>query len=110
MAEYFQCIPLTTFDTSTLTGSYQAINGTGFPDPVKMMKFYNGGTNGVTISYDGVTDHDYFPAGSTFIIDLQANHDTQSYSGGGQKVGKIGQIIYATGTAGTGSFYISGYY
>lgn len=105
---YFSCIPLVVFNTATLTGSFQSMNGTGFPDTIKMLKYYNGSNVGVTISYDGVTAHDYFPAGSTFILDLQANHADNSTDASGILNGRIGQKIYGTGT-GVGNFYISGY-
>lgn len=106
---YFSCIPLAVFNTATLTGTFQAMNGTGFPDTIKMLKIYNGGTNGVTISYDGVNAHDFFPPNSTFTFDAQANHADNSTDASGILNGRIGQIIYGMGTAGTGNFYISGY-
>ena len=111
MAEYsyFQCIPRAVFDTSTLGGTYAALNGTGFGDDIKILKIYNEGTDGIDISYDGTTDHDYFPAGATVIIDFQANHaDTASF-GSGMLRGRKGQVIYGKGTAGTGNLYIIGY-
>ena len=86
------------------------MNGSGFASPVKVIKIYNGGTDGVTISLDGVTDNDYFPPGSTFILDCQTNHADNSAYGAGTLNGAQGQIIYGMGTAGTGNFYISGYY
>lgn len=105
----FQCITRAVFNTASMTGSYQALNGTGFSDDIKILKIYNAGTQGIDISYNGVTDHDYFPAGATLIIDLQANHsDNSSYSSGTLN-GRKGQIIYGKGTAGTGNLYIIGY-
>ena len=108
MPNYFQCITRAVFNTASITGSYAALNGTGFSDPIKILKVYNGGSNGVDISYDGTTDHDYFPAGSTQIIDFQANHPAQS-GGDGILNGQKNQIIYGKGTAGTGNLYITGY-
>lgn len=107
--DYFVCIPLAAFNTAGMLGTYQALNGTGFSDDIKILKFYNGGTQNVTISYDNVSDHDFFPSGSTQIIDLQANHMSNSSYGSGRKNGRKGQIIYGKGTAGTGNFYIIGY-
>jgi hypothetical protein len=105
----FQFITRAVFDTSTLTGTYQTLNSTGFSGNIKSLKIYNAGTNGIDISYDGVTDHDYFPAGATIILDLQANHSTDSSNGMGILEGRKGQIIYGKGTAGTGNLYIIGY-
>ncbi len=107
---YFQCIPRAVFNTASLTGSYQALNGTGFSEEIKMLKIYNSGTLGIDISYDGVTDHDYFPPGMTLILDLQTNHDCNSAYSSGAKIGRKGQIIFGKGTAGVGNLYIVGYY
>jgi hypothetical protein len=110
----FQCIEMTTFDTATLTGSYTAMN-TGFSDDIKILKIVNMGTNGVEVSYDGVTDHDFYAptpngvAAIPLIINLQANHSCNSSYGSGTLNGRQGQIIYGKGTAGTGNLYIIGY-
>ena len=107
--DYFTCIDMATFALSGLGASYAALNGTGFSDSIKVLKIYNGGTVGVTISYDGITDHDIYPASSTFVIDLQTNHANDSQCASGTKYGRKGQIIYGKGTAGTGTLYIVGY-
>lgn len=108
--EYFQCIPLSTYNTASISGTYAALNASGFASPIRVMKIYNAGSAAVTISYDGVTDHDIIPAGYTFQISLQANHADNSAYGSGTLVGRQGQIIYGKGTAGTGNLYISGYF
>jgi len=116
----FQCIELAIFDATTLTASYQGMNlaanqaGTssvGFQNDIKILKIYNDGSTGVTISYDGVINHDYLPSKGTMIIDLQANHrDNSSYSSGTLN-GRKGQIVYGKGTASSAglNIYISGY-
>lgn len=111
MADFssFQCIPMAVFNTATLAGTYAALNTTGFADDIKILKIYNAGTLGVTISYDSVTDHDFWPAGATLIIDLQTNHADNSSYGAGTLNGRKGQIIFGKGTAGVGNLYISGY-
>ena len=105
----FQCITRADFNTSSLTGSYQVLNGSGFSDDIKILKIYNGGSVGIDISYNGITPHDYWPAGATLIIDLQANHADNSAYGSGTLGGRKGQKIYGLGTAGTGTLYIAGY-
>lgn len=104
-----QFIPRAVFNTATLTGTYQSLNGTGFGDDIKILKIFNAGTLGIDISYDGVTDHDFFPSGATLIIDIQANHADNSAYGSGTLNGRKGQIIYGKGTAGVGNLYIIGY-
>ena len=115
----FQCVEMSIFDTSTLTGSYQGMNlaanytiftGNGFQFPIKVLIFYNAGTTAVQISYDGVTNNDIMPGGATRIMDLQANHKDFSSYGAGTLIGRQGQIVYGKGTAGTGNFYIAGYF
>ena len=109
-ATWFSAIPMATFDTSGLTGTYQALNGAGFGDTVKMLKIYNASDTGITISYDGgTTDHDFIPPVSTFILDIQANHAASTVYASGTLNGKNGQIIMGKGSAGTGNLYIAGY-
>lgn len=104
-----QAITMAVFNTATLTGSYASLNGTGFSDDIKILKIYNAGTLGVTVSYNGTDDQDFFPAGATQIIDLQTNHADNSAYGSGTLNGRKGQIIWGKGTAGAGNFYIVGY-
>jgi len=104
----FEFITRAVFNTAGMTGSYQALNGTGFSDDIKILKIYNAGTQGINVSYDGLTDHDFYPAGATIILDLQTNHADNSSYGSGTKNGRKGQIIYGKGTAGVGSLYIIG--
>jgi hypothetical protein len=107
---FFTCIPMAVFNTASLTGTYQSLNSSGFLYDIKILKIYNGGTTGITISYDnGVTDHDFFPAGSTQILDLQTNHSDNSSNGAGTLNGRARQILMGKGTAGTGNLYIIGY-
>lgn len=112
----FQCITRAVFDTSSITASYQSLNGSGFSQPIKILKIINLGTNGIDISYDGVKDHDYYIAAPAtgspipLIINFQANHADTSAYGSGTLYGAQGQIIYGKGTAGTGNLYIIGYY
>lgn len=93
------CIPIIAFDLSTLTGSFQSLNGAGNADDIKQMTIFNGYTAGVDISYDGVNQHDYWPPGATIVLDFQANHADNSAYGSGTKYLRKGQIIWGrTGT------------
>jgi hypothetical protein len=105
----FQCINAASFDLSTLTGSFQSLNGTGFSDDIKLLKIFNGSTTGVDISYDGVNKHDYWPPGATIIIDFQANHADNSAYGAGTLNGRKGQIIYGRTSTTTTQLQIAGY-
>ena len=85
---------LTNFDASTLTGTYQSINGTGTSGPAKAFKFYNSSTSLVVLSFDGTTDHDFVPPGSAFVFDGQANNEGSGGKRGHYFLSK-GQIVYA---------------
>ncbi len=98
MSEEFMSVQCTTkavFNPASLTGTYQAMNGTGFSDTVKIMKLYNGSTTvSIDISLDGVHDHDFIPPLGTLIVDFQAGHaDSASFGTGTLNVRK-GQILY----------------
>lgn len=98
MAEEFssvQCVLKASFNPASLTGSYQALNGSGFSDTVKIMKIYNPSeTVSIDVSLDGVNDHDFIPPLSALVIDFQANHyDGPTYANGVLNVRK-GQILF----------------
>ncbi len=105
----FQCIIATEFNLGALTGSFQALNSTGFSDDIKVLKIYNGSTVAVEISYDGVNKHDFWPPGATLIIDLQANHADNSSNGSGTLNGKKFQIIYGRTAANPTYLQMAGY-
>src|ERR1700685_4290640 len=106
----FQCITAASFDLSTLTGTFQPLNGTGFSDDIKMLKVFNGNTTtGVDISYDGVNKHDYWPPQATIIFDFQTNHADNASNGAGTLNGRAGQIIYGRTSSTTTQLQIAGY-
>ena len=89
-----QCVLKSVFNPASLTGSYQAMNGTGFSDTVKIWKLYNGSTTvSIDISLDGVNNHDFIPPLGTLIVDFQTNHDNQAANNGIKNM-RQGQIIY----------------
>lgn len=106
---YLSAIPLTTYDTSGLTGTYAALNGSGVEQSLKVLKMYNASDVLVTLSLDGTTDHDVIPAGGTFVLDIQTNSHGWGGSNGHWAI-RNGQIIYGKGSAGAGNLYIIGYY
>lgn len=123
----FNCIEMAVFDASTLTASYQVMNGAtqqtdtgsvGFQYDIKILKIYNDGSTGVTISYglrktdnSDYVKQDYLPSKGTQIIDLQANHRDDSGYASGKLNGRAGQLVYGKGTASTAglNIYIIGY-
>lgn len=90
-----QCVIKAVFNPASLTGTYQAMNGTGFSDDVKIMKLYNGSVSvSIDISLDGVNDHDFIPPLGTLIVDFQAGHADNSAYGSGTLNVRKGQILY----------------
>ena len=105
----FQAITAASFDLTGLTGSFQPLNGTGFSDNIKMLKVFNGSAVGVDISYDGVTKHDFWPAGATIIFDFQTNHQDGPPYGSGTLYGRAGQIIWGRTSSTSTQLQIAGY-
>lgn len=125
---YFDCIEMAIFDATTLDPNiYALLNGAaqqpglsniGFESDIKILKIYNDGSTGVTLSYgrrnsddSDYLDQDYLPSKGTMIIDLQTNHADNSAYGAGTKYGRKGQLVYGKGTASSAglNIYISGY-
>lgn len=105
-----QCVLKSQFDPSSLTGSYQALNGTGFSDTVKVLKIWNpSATASIDISLDGVNDHDFIPPLSTLIVDFQTNHYDGPIYGTGTLNVALGQILYGKTAAQPTFVQIIGY-
>jgi hypothetical protein len=92
---------LRSIDSSTLTGSYQAL-GTPLVYPSYICKVVNNSTVLVTISIDGSTDIDVAPAGSFWLYDETKTINHEGLPAGTQ--------IYVKGSAGTGSIYLVSQY
>lgn len=95
---------LRSIDSSTFTGSYQAL-GTPLVYPSYILKLVNNSTVAVTISFDGVTDHDIAPANSFWLYD-------EGKTGGSASIPAVsaGTAVYVKGSAGTGSVYLVNQY
>lgn len=105
-----QCVPMETFDTTTLNGTYQPLNGSGFEDDVKIMQIFNGSTTiGVVVSLDGVTDHLYWPPQATLIIDCQSNHSSKTTYGNGTLYVARNQILWGKLAEDQELLFISGF-
>jgi len=86
--------------SGTFTGAYQALGAPLAHNPF-LIKMVNNSTVVVTVSIDGVVDHDICPAGSFFLYDETANASRE----GGLTVAK-GTQFYVKGAAGAGSVYL----
>lgn len=101
-----RAITLTSINSATLTGSYQAINIDGLPFPCFYLRINNSSNTGVTISYNGVTDNDYVLATDKLDLKMQQNAQPPAGVANWPK----GTTVYVKGTAGVGIIYLSGYY
>jgi hypothetical protein len=103
-----KAIPMTSINSDTFTGDYQPINSpNGLPNACFEIKIVNNSTKDVTVSYDGVTDHDYIPTVSGSRSVFQENASPASFVANMAQ----GTIVYVKATeAGTGFVYLTGYY
>lgn len=95
---------LRSIDSSTFTGSYQAL-GTPLVHPAYILKMVNNSTVLVTVSIDGTTDIDVAPAGSFWLYD-EGKVGISSFI----PAVPAGTQIYVKGSAGTGSVYLVSQY
>jgi len=101
-----QAVPMTTFASSSVTGTYQPMITGGLAKPCFLLRITNQSTKDVTISFDGTNDADYifFNTANNIpaVYSIQPNTSIALWP--------QGQQIYVKGTAGTGSIFIAGYY
>lgn len=102
----FAPMQLISIDSAAFTGAYQLITASGgLPDYAGYICFTNASNTAVTISYDGVLDHDVVRANSEKPIYFQQIALPQA----GVCMVPAGQRIWVKGTASTGLFYITAY-
>jgi hypothetical protein len=58
-----QAIPVSIFNSASLTGVYQLMNASGTTAACYLLSISNGSNVDVIISFDGITDHFYIVAG-----------------------------------------------
>jgi hypothetical protein len=100
-------IPLSSINSSAFSGAYQLLSGAaGITHACIILHIVNNSTMDVTVSYDGVNDHDYIPTKTARDIQFQANALPQTSNCSLAQ----GTKIYVKGTAGTGLVFLSGFY
>ena len=87
-------------DSATFTGSYQAI-GSASSHPSRIFKIVNNSNAGVTISIDGINDHDFLPASTFVLYDIGTNRGNSA-----SEINLPPTQFYAKGSMGTGSVYV----
>ena len=100
-------IPLTSIDSATFTGAYQLLSGAGgLTNPAIMLHIANNSNIGITISYDGINDHDFLIAAQQRELNFQSNNSPQNFA----SVLAQGTKVYVKAAAGVGLVYLSGWY
>jgi len=92
--------------SSTVTGTYAAINPLGAEGPCFMLRIVNQSDTAVTVSFDGTHDNEIVLAEEALTIST----NSIGVPAGRVALFPIGQKVYVKGTAGTGTIYVSGYY
>lgn len=100
------CDILTSFNSASLTGAFQAVNPLGFDGPAVLIRLNNTSNKPVAISYDGKYPHDFLLANSVLEINSQTNAPFPDF----HYMFKKGTVVYLTGEAGTGYLYLSVYH
>jgi hypothetical protein len=92
--------------SSAVTAFYAPLNGTGFIQAPFFIRINNASTAAITVSYDGINNHEFIAAGDVFELPSQANSQPNAQVALFPKY----TVVYVKGTAGTGNIYLSGYY
>ncbi len=100
------CDSLASFNSSSVTGNFQAINPLGFGGPAVLIRLNNTSNKPVAISYDGAHAHDFLLANSVLEINNQTNAPYPDF----QYMFKKGTVVYISGEAGSGYLYLSVYH
>jgi len=64
--------PIRSIGWAAITNAYQIV-GTAITEPVRILKIKNNTDADIMVSFDGVTDSDFFPASSGDVTDFTTN-------------------------------------
>lgn len=101
-----KALVLSTFNSASVTGTYQSINSPGFTKPPFFVRIVNASNTAITVSYDGINDNEYIPANGVFELPSQANAQPKSEVA----LFPARTQVYIKGAAGAGTITLSGYY
>lgn len=97
-------IAMTSINATGVSTAYATINASGTTNPCVQLRLTNNTNKNLTVSFDGINDHDFIKAGGTLELFTIPN-----YTGIPQF--KKGTVIHVkSDAAGTGLAYLSGYY
>ncbi len=101
-----KAVPLKSIDSANFNGSYMAINAGGLPAACYIIRVSNHSNQPITISYDGVNDHEYLLATTDLHLTFQGNLRPNAYSA----TMAVGTVVYVKAAQGVGLVYLSAYY
>lgn len=101
-----KALPLSILNTATISAVTFTPIGT-LAKPVFLIRFFNRSNTDVFISFDGIDPQDFVPSGGGILeLNFQNNAQPNNFLANLAK----GTTVYASGTAGVGSVYMSAYY
>lgn len=104
-----QVATLTSLDGAALTGAYQNFNTSGFPGAPFLVRIINNSADrDVTVSFDGLTDHDFVPFKTSIQLPVQSNNAPNNFTALFAKGTKV--WIKGAGGGGAGFIYLAAYY
>jgi len=101
-----KAIDLTIVDSAVIPGAYAVAADVVIEKALFYIRIVNDATTAITISYNGIDDHEYIAPNSFFELNAQANSQPNNQV----CLFSINSTVFIKGVAGVGSISISGYY
>ncbi len=92
--------------SASVIATYLPANGIGFAHAPFLVRIINASNAAVTVSYNGIDDHDFVPANSVLELPTQTNSQPNAQVALFSK----NTVVYVKGAAGMGTIYVAGYY
>lgn len=96
-------LPMRVIDASTFNGSFLPVSD-AVDEPIRIARFINDTDQDVTVSWDGVQNHDFVPAKTALTLDVTSNKTDE----GGYFIA-VGTQFFVSASVGTGFFNIALY-
>ena len=101
-----KAIDLTIVDSAVILGAYAVAADVVIEKALFYIRIVNDATTAITISYNGIDDHEYIAPNSFFELNAQANSQPNNQV----CLFSVNSTVFIKGVAGVGSISISGYY
>jgi len=99
-------IDLTIVNSVAIPAAYAAVADVVIEKALFYIRIVNDATTAITISYNGIDDHEYIAPNSFFELNAQANSQPNNQV----CLFSVNSTVFIKGVAGVGSISISGYY